>query len=80
MRQREKPLLFDFPCFFLSPKTQGLEEGQLRWAKSRESYRRIASARWSLGLISPAKTQDLVLIGPAFVALRFESRDWRSLV
>ena len=44
---------------------------------------RIASVRWSSYIythIYPPKTQDLVLIGPAFVALRFESRDWRSLV
>ena len=38
----------------------------------------IASIRWSSYL--PPKTQDLVLIGPVFVALRFESHDWRSLV
>ena len=30
--------------------------------------------------MSPPKTQDLVLIGSAFVALRFESRDWRSWI
>ena len=39
---------------------------------------RIASVRWSS--YHPLKTQDLVLIAPAFVVLRFESRDWRSLV
>ena len=40
---------------------------------------RMASVRWS-SYLPPIKTQDLVLIGPAFVALRFESRDWRFLV
>ena len=38
----------------------------------------VASVRWSSYF--PPKTQDLVLIGPVFVAPRFESRDWRSLV
>ena len=38
---------------------------------------RIASVRRSS---YPPKSQDLVLVGPAFVALRFEFRDWRSLV
>ena len=38
---------------------------------------RIASARRSY---LPPKSQKLVLTDPAFVALRFESRDWRSLV
>ena len=49
----------------------------LRWAKSRESYRRIASENYRSD--STLKTQHLVLVDPAFVALRFESRDWRSL-
>ena len=40
---------------------------------------RITSVRWR-SYLPPPKTQKLVLIGPAFVALRFESRDWRSLV
>ena len=35
---------------------------------------RVASVRWRL------KTQNLVPVDPAFVALRFESRNWRSLV
>ena len=39
---------------------------------------RIASVRWQSSL--SLKTQNLVLVGPAFVALQFESRDWRSLV
>ena len=39
---------------------------------------RITSVRWRSYL--PLKTQNLVLVDPAFVALRFESRDWRSLV
>ena len=61
---------------------------QLRWAKSRDSYRRIASkifiairiasVRWRSYL--PPKTQKLVLTDLAFVALRLELRDWRSLV
>ena len=38
----------------------------------------ITSVRWQSYL--PLKTQNLVLVDPAFVALRFESRDWRSLV
>ena len=38
---------------------------------------RLASVRWSSDV--PPKTQDLVLMGAAFVVLRFESRDWRSL-
>ena len=52
-------------------------------AKSRKSYRRIArrviaairitSVRWRSFL--PLKTQNLVLVDPAFVALRFELRD-----
>ena len=39
---------------------------------------RVASVRWR-SHISP-KTQKLVLTEPAFVVLRFESRDWRSFV
>ena len=39
---------------------------------------RITSACWRSYLA--LKTQNLVLIDPAFVALRFESRDWGSLV
>ena len=39
---------------------------------------RINSARWRSNL--PLKTQNLVLVDPAFAALRLESRDWRSLV
>ena len=39
---------------------------------------RITSVRWRSYL--PLKTQKLVLVDPAFVALRFESRDWCSLV
>ena len=38
----------------------------------------ITSVRWRSYL--PLKTQNLVRVDPAFVALRFESRDWRSLV
>ena len=61
---------------------------ELRWAKLRDSYRRIASESYrcdsnrkrSVELISPPKAQDWFLIGLAFVALRFESRDWCSLV
>ena len=39
---------------------------------------RITRVRWRSYL--PLKTQSLVLVDPAFVVLRFESRDWRSLV
>ena len=39
---------------------------------------RIVSVRWAV--ISPSKTQKLVLTDPAFVAPRLESRDWRSFV
>ena len=39
---------------------------------------RITSVRWRSYLLP--KTQKLALIDPAFVALRFASRDWRSLV
>ena len=39
---------------------------------------RIASVRWRSYL--PLKSQNLVLVDPVSVALRFESRDWRSLV
>ena len=39
---------------------------------------RITSVRWRSYL--PLKTQNLVLVDPVFVALRFESRDWHSLV
>ena len=39
---------------------------------------RITSVHWRSYL--PQKTQTLVLVDPAFVALRFESRDWRLLV
>ena len=57
-------------------------------AKSRDSYRRIASESYrcdsnrqrSLAVISLPETQKLVLTDPAFVVLRFESRDWRSFV
>ena len=35
---------------------------------------RITSAHWRSYL--PLKTQNLVLVDPAFVVLRFESRDW----
>ena len=62
----------------------------LTWTKSRDSYRRIASESYrcdsnrqrSFERISPPPSKDsgVVLIGPAFVALRFESRDWCSLV
>ena len=53
-------------------------------AKLRDSYRRIASKSYrrdsdhqrSLAVTS----QGLVLIDLAFVALRFELRDWRSFV
>ena len=61
----------------------------LRWAKSCDSYRRIASfgaiaairitsVRWRSYL--PLKTQNLVLVDCAFVELQFESRDWCSVV
>ena len=39
---------------------------------------RIASIRWP-SYLSP-KAQKLVLVDPAFVALPFESCDWRSFV
>ena len=39
---------------------------------------RITSVRWRSYLLQ--KTQNLVLVDPAFLALRFESRDWRLLV
>ena len=45
-----------------------------------ESYRCDSNRQRSLAVISPPETQKLVLTGPAFVVLRFESRDWRSLV
>ena len=59
------------------------ERPQLRWAKSRDSYRRIASATYrrdsnhwhALVVISPSKTQKVVFIDPASVVPRFESRD-----
>ena len=38
---------------------------------------RITSVRWRSYF--PLKTQNLVLVDPAFVALRFESRDRRTL-
>ena len=60
----------------------------LRGAKSRDSFAeslarviaaiRITSVSWRSFL--PLKTRDLVLVEPAFVALQFESRDWRSFV
>ena len=59
---------------------------KLRWAKLRDSYRRIASdnllPRFELlaFVCGPPKTQKLVLIDPAFVVPRLESRDWRSFV
>ena len=40
---------------------------------------RIASVRWR-SYLPPKKTQKLVLTDPAFIVLRFESRDWRSCV
>ena len=56
----------------------------LRWAKSRDSYRRIASESYRCDSNRkshlPPETQKLVLTDPAFVVLRFESRDWRSFV
>ena len=39
---------------------------------------RIASVHWRSHF--PLKTKNLVLVDPAFVIARFESRDWRSLV
>ena len=39
---------------------------------------RITSVRWRSYL--PLKPQSLVLVDLAFVALRFESCDWRSFV
>ena len=52
---------------------------ELRWTKSRYSYRRIASESYRR---DSSKTQklSLVLTEPAFVVPRFESRDWRSFV
>ena len=38
----------------------------------------ITSVRWRSYL--PLKTQNLVLVDPAFMVLRFGSSDWRSLV
>ena len=64
------------------------EVWDLRWAKSRDSYRRIASESYrcdsnhqrSLAVTSHPENTELGLVDPVFVALRFESRDWRSLV
>ena len=65
-------------------------DAELRWAKSLarviaeslaiELSQRFESQQRSLAVISPVKTQNLVLVDSAFLALRFESRDWRSLV
>ena len=63
--------------------------GGLRWAKNLAivvadslarviAAIRITSVRWRSNLL--LKTQNLVLVDPAFVALRFVSRDGRSLV
>ena len=60
----------------------------LGWAKSRDSYRRVTSKSYRcdsnryhlLELTSPPKTQDCPHRAAVFVALRFASRDWRSLV
>ena len=62
--------------------------GVLRWAKSCDNYCRVGSESYRcdshrgrlLAVISPSETQKSVLTGPAFVVLRFESRDWRSFV
>ena len=40
---------------------------------------RITSAHLR-SYLPPPKRQNVVLVDPAFVVLRFESRDWRSLV
>ena len=62
------------------------EHAKLGWAKSRKSNHRItrpksnrrdSNHQRSLVIIYP-RTQKLVLIDLAFIALRFESRDWRS--
>ena len=77
----------DFPAaIFLAGKGPNLGslDGRNRARVIAESLARviaairITSVRWRSYL--PLKTQNLVLVDPAFVALRFESRDWRSLV
>ena len=62
---------------------------QLRWANPAiviaEMLARVISPRFNSlafvgGIGDTPQTQKLVLIDPAFVVLRFESRDWRSFV
>ena len=45
-----------------------------------ESYRCDSDRQRSLEVRSPPNKLKFVLADPAFVVLRFESRDWRSLV
>ena len=66
-----------FSLFFTQTPRKG-RSGYRRIAT--ESYRRDAGRSRALALTSPPKTQKLVLIDPAFVALRIESRDWRPFV
>ena len=46
---------------------------------ARELSQRFESLALIGSHISPLKTQNLLLVDPAFVPLRFASRDWRSL-
>ena len=70
-------------CFFYSVCAPFLD-GRNRARVIAESLARVIAAiritsiRWCSYL--PLKTQNLVLVDPAFVALRFEACDWRSLV
>ena len=54
--------------------TSDLRFGALRLSLRFESLAFVG------GHISPEKKQNLVLVDPRVVALRFESRDWRSFV
>ena len=87
VRDAELTILIKF-AFWRGSYPEEVKASNLRGAKSRDSYRRIAGESYrcgsnhhcSLAVISPPKTQKLVLTDPAFVVLRFESCDWRSLV
>ena len=63
---------------------QGCLDGRNRAIVNAESLARVTAAiritsvRW--WSYRPLEAQNLVLLDPAFIGLRFESCDWRSLV
>ena len=76
-------------CVVLPTLPRSYQEGaQVRWVKSHDSCRRIASESYRprceslafVGSYISLQTQKLVLIGPAFVVLRSPCPERRKLV